>query len=167
MRTFALLFFRAFIQSAFGCFVVTPTILSTFASGPTPEKTVRASFLLDNAYPSAGYAITASMFGLSRFKPNAALTGVLDPTVKQVQSTLAAGKALLARVVAGQLILSYPSGGGGANPTTPVAPKVTTGASTASAVDATTPTITPGLGIDLPNAADASTVTVVLEAIGY
>lgn len=139
---------------------VTATIIQTTV-GRNGQKTVRASFLLDNAYPVAGYALTPAQFGLNRFKPASSGVALQQPDVKNI-----AGQPVLFRVVAQQLIASYPSGGATASPTTPAAPIVTAGATPVTS-SAATGVLTPGVGKDLANASDLSSVTVVLEATGY
>jgi len=156
-------FFTFWIHSwfqSFCKFVVTATVLDTqiLANG---LKRVKASLLLDNAYPVAGYAITAAMFGLVRFKPTAAGTGLVDPFVTKVTPTV-----VLARIVNQLLLLSYPSGGATAGPTTPAAPIVTAGATPVTST-AATGVLTAGIGQNLPNASDASAITVEVEALGY
>jgi hypothetical protein len=80
---------------------------------------------------------------------------------------------LLAEVVALKLLVSYPSGGAAASPTTPAAPTglAATGATTASAVDATRPTVglTPGVGKAFANGSDLSGANVkfFLDFFGY
>jgi hypothetical protein len=185
----------------------TATQLSKYTQGGG-EIVSRISLLLDNAYPVAGYAVTPANFGLTRFKPNAAGTAVLDPVVKKITPSI-----VLAQVIAGNLLLSYPTGGATAAPGTPAdpltaaptagtlavsAPTAGTLAVTTTPANGATPVtstsaqpamagvvtgapggaalsgapggggaITPGLGKLLPNLADASAITVELEAVGY
>lgn len=113
----------------------------------------------DNAYPlSAGYTINAADVGLKYFfgavvvGSNKAAGGLKfnfdnSATAGQLKTSL------VARVY-------FPTGGGGATPTTLIAPKVTTGASTASAVDATTPTITAGIAKEVGDGTDLSTIII-------
>lgn len=147
---------------------VTATVLSRRDLGGG-LKSVRISLLLDNAYPVAGYSLTASLFGLSYFEPNKAGTALLDPVVNRVS-----GAIVLARVSALKLLLSYPSGGGAASPTTIASPGVVTtpdaGATTmtgSAAKPALAGVVTPGSGKDFADASDASAVTVILTATGF
>lgn len=160
MKTICILLFNLLIRPFLGLFVVTPTILET-TFGANGQKTVLSSLLLDNAYPVAGYAITPAMFGLVRFKPNDAQTGLVDPTVVNIS-----GQPIQCRIVAQQLLASYPSGGATASPTTPAAPIVTAGATPVTST-AATGVLTPGVGKDLANASDLSSVTVIVRAVGY
>lgn len=139
---------------------VTATVLQTInqANG---RKTVTASLLLDNAYPVLGYAITPAMFGLTRFEPADSGVSLVDPQVRSVS-----GQPLLFRCVGQQLLASYPSGGATASPTTPAAPIVTAGATPVTST-AATGVLTPGVGKDLANASDLSTVTVTMVANGF
>lgn len=110
---------------------------------------------LDNSYPnSAGYVINAQDVGLKYIR-----------SAKAVGGNKAAGALLFhfdhgatAGVLANSVILRafQPTGGGGTNPTTLAAPVVSSGASTASAVDATTPTIVPGIGKEVADTGDLS-----------
>ncbi len=139
---------------------VTATVLQTtfLANG---AKRVLASLLLDNAYPVAGYAITPAMFGLTRFQPAASGVALVDPQVRNIS-----GQPILLRCVGQLLLASYPSGGATAGPTTPAAPIVTAGATPVTST-AATGVLTPGVGKDLPNASDLSSVTAILEATGF
>jgi hypothetical protein len=139
---------------------VTATVLQTrnLANG---EKRVLASLLLDNAYPVAGYAITPAMFGLTRFKPADSGVALQDPVARNIS-----GQPVLFRCVGQLLLCSYPSGGATASPATPAAPIVTAGATPVTST-AATGVLTPGVGKDLANASDLSTVTVIMEALGY
>ena len=123
---------------------------------------------LDTSYPnSTGYVINAGDVGLR------VITGVTVIGGNKAAGTLIAWPDLLgagaggAEVESVALRLFQPTGGGGANPTTLAAPKVTTGASTASAVDATTPTITPGIGKEVANTADVSAYVYRLQFVGF
>lgn len=160
MRSIVRLLFNVWILPLLGKFVVTPTILTTIVAAGG-EKIVRSSLLLDNTYPILGYLVTPSMFGLQRFKPNDAGTSLVDPFVVSVS-----GQPVLARIVGGLLLLSYPSGGATASPASPAAPFVTAGATPVTGTAATA-TLTPGVGKDWVNGADASTITVVVSAVGY
>lgn len=61
-------------------------------------------------------------------------------------------------VTNGKIKLSYPTGGAHAPAAVTTAPKVTSGASTASAVDATDPTITGGPGLEVASTTDVSSI---------
>ncbi len=67
----------------------------------------------------------------------------------------------------GKLIVAYPTGGATASPAALGDPISTSGASTASAVDATQPNITPGRGKEVLNSTDLSSCTWRLMMIGY
>lgn len=123
----------------------------------------RVKVALGSNYATAtGVPITAAGCGLLQFENQKGGTSFLDPVVTGVNQG-----GILAEVVSLALWLGYPTGGGGTEPTTPVAPKVSTGADTASAVDATTPTITPGLGKAFPDQAVTTSLVVFLDAYGY
>lgn len=66
----------------------------------------------------------------------------------------------------GLLLALFPTGGGGVTPTTLIPPISATGAVTASAVDATRPTIDPGISAEVGNTADLSSVTTRIAAVG-
>lgn len=141
----------------------TPTILSTeFLTGG--YKRVNASFLLDNSMPAGGYTLTPANFGFTRFKAKDDGSGTIDPLVISVT-----GKQLMARVIAGKLILTYPTGGSLAAPTTVANPNATPAAGatgvTSTAAQPAIP-MTPGQAVDCPTATDLSAVTVVLQAVG-
>lgn len=120
----------------------------------------------DAAYPVAGYPVTAANCGLKMFAVNATGDGFIDPVVTGVNQ-----KGVLAEVVSGKLLISYSTGGAATSPTTPAAPVglCASGAATASAVDATRPTVglTPGQGKAFADNSDASGLTFFLDAIGY
>lgn len=69
----------------------------------------------------------------------------------------------------GKVKAYYPTGGATASPAATGDPKVSTGASTASAVNATSPALTPGLGKEVAASTDlsASTFTTRFRAEGY
>ena len=67
----------------------------------------------------------------------------------------------------GKLIVSYPTGGATASPAALADPISTSGAATASAVDATTPNITPGRGKEVSNSTDLSSCTWRILLLGY
>lgn len=66
----------------------------------------------------------------------------------------------------GRLRAFYPTGGVTASPGTLSDPRVTSGASTASAVNATTPDITPGRGKEVATGSNLSSITCRVFAIG-
>lgn len=101
---------------------------------------------LDNAYPTGGYSLTPADFGLN---------DVIHVAIEHMVSGLVFRYDYANR----KLMAFYPTGGATASPATPAAPQVTSGASSATAVNATTPALTPGQGKELPNNADLSGVT--------
>lgn len=107
-------------------------------------------------YLSGGYLIT-------KRGPLSTITGGM------VVSSNAAGARLLAHfnVATKKLIVLYPTGGATAAPAALADPISTTGASTASAVDATTPNITPGRGKEVLNATNLTTCTWRVMLFGY
>jgi hypothetical protein len=142
------------------------TILGTT---PLPGGLVRKRLKAvgDSAYPVAGYPISAANCGLKMFALNDAKTGFIDPVAVGVNQG-----GVLAEIVAGKILLTFPSGGAATAPATAATAPVglaATGAATASAVDATRPTVglTPGCGKVLPASCDASTITVFIDAVGY
>ncbi len=150
--------------------IATTTVLGTtkLANGLVRK---RVSFLLDTAYPVAGYDInTAAVLtalGISRYQLNDLQTGFVDPVVTGVSQT-----GILAEIKGLKLLLSFPSGGAGTSPaaaTTAPVGLCGTGAATASAVDATRPTVglTPGAGKACAASMDASSVTVFADVYGY
>lgn len=128
---------------------------------PGGLREVVVSAALSNSMPAGGFAIAASNFGFSRYAAKDDGSGPTAPEVVGLD-----GKVLGAQVVSAKIVPYYPTGGATTAPTTIADPLSTTGASTASAVNATTPAITPGLGKALPTAADCSAVTVRLKAVG-
>lgn len=123
----------------------------------------RVKVALGTNYASAtGVPITAAGCGLLQFQSQTGNTAFVDPVVTGVNQG-----GVTAEVIGGALFLSYPTGGGGSNPTTPVAPKVSTGVTSASACDATTPTITPGLSKAFPDQAVSTGLIVFMDAYGY
>lgn len=108
--------------------------------------------LCDNSYPTGGYPVTAADFGLN------------DVIVVIPQG---AGGLLFEYDYANKkLLVKYPTGGATASPAALAAPTVTSGASSATAVNATTPALTPGQGKEVANATDLSSITVRLVALG-
>jgi len=141
--------------------------------------TKRYSVLLDNAYPVAGYDLSdPTKFGLTMYQLKSSQTGFVDPIVHNTNNS-----KVLAEVVGLKLLLSYPTGGSIASPTTPAAPATSTivvtttpdaGATTMTGsaakpalVGVNTGGLTPGLGKAFPDVADASTITCVISATGY
>jgi hypothetical protein len=126
---------------------------------PGNLRTVRGDLAFDNSYPTGGEALTAAMFGLGK---------LVTVNIIGVKGTIANSGGLNFRwdPVNSKIMAFYPTGGA-ATPATLIAPKSATGASTASAVDATTPTIVAGLGLEVGNTTDLSTVTLTVEAVGY
>lgn len=110
---------------------------------------------LDNSYPaSTGYVVNAQDVGLRLIKGATVVGGnqASGGMVLAFDNGSAAG--VLKTSV--NLRVWQPSGGGGTNPTTIADPIVSSGAATASAVDATTPTIRPGRGKECANTANLS-----------
>lgn len=107
---------------------------------------------LSTSYATGGDTWTPNNFGMS--------------TVEQLDINSPGTLIMLPDTVNLKIKAYYPTGGGGPNPTTPAAPKVSSGGSTASAVDATDPTITPGVGIEVAATADLSGTVVSFQAIG-
>lgn len=123
---------------------------------------------LDTSYPnSTGYVIKAQDVGLR------VITGVKVIGGNKAAGALLAWPDLLGTDAGGGEYTSValrafqPTGGGGTNPTTLQAPKVSSGASTASAVDATTPTIVPGIGKEVANTTDLSAYVYRLMFVGF
>ena len=111
---------------------------------------------LDSSYPAGGEAITAAEVGL-RVIEGARFIGF----------NAAASLMLLAwDPTNGKVIVNYPTGGATAAPAALADPISTTGASTASAVDATQPNITPGRGKEVLATTDLSTLVTRMEFIG-
>jgi len=140
--------------------------------GTTPQSDgsvrVRGVTTCDNAYPVAGYnfntaAILAAL-GLRAWKVTDNGTALIDPVVTGVNQ-----QGLLAEFVGLQLLVSLPTGGATAAPTTLAAPLVTTGAATASAVNVVTPALTPGTGKACVVNTDLSgaNVKIFFDAYGY
>lgn len=124
----------------------------------------RVKITLDNAYPVAGYDVsTPASWGLSRFQVAADQASFVDPVVTGVNQG-----GVLAEIKAMKLLLSYPTGGGAASPVTPAAPLITAGAvaMTSSAANGAAD-VTPGVGKAFVNNADASTLVVFADAVGY
>ena len=162
------LLFDTFILPAFGKFALTFTIQGTtvLANGQVRK---RVKIVGDNAYPVAGYDVSdASKFGLKQFNLNDSGTSFTDPVIVGVNQ-----KGVLAEIVALKLLLSYPSGGTAASPTTPAQPVAVTtpdaGATTmtgSAAKPALTAVTTPGQGKAFADASDASGLTFFVDAIG-
>jgi len=104
-------------------------------------------------YVTGGYALTAAMFGLGRI-----LRGV-----KPIGGNPAAGKFLPHfDSTNSKFMVFYPTGGTGANPTTPAAPAILTGASSVTLGSAG---LSPGFATELPNAADLNTTPVTWDCL--
>lgn len=108
-------------------------------------KYVTGTIAFDSSYPTGGESLTAANVNLNVIKDLSA-----QPSGGLIFSYDMTNKKLLAY---------QPTGGGGTNPTTLQAPKVSGGAASASAVDATTPTIVPGIAKECANTADLSAIT--------
>jgi hypothetical protein len=115
---------------------------------------VTADVTFDSSYPTGGEPLTPAMLGFSQV----------------VDLLLAGPKAGLNfeyDYAASKIKVMFPVGGATAAPTTlTAAPQVTTGASTASAVNATTPALTPGVSKEMGSTADLSTLTTRITAWG-
>lgn len=146
----------------------TPTItIQGKVKLPNGLTKIRSKWALGANYASGtGVPMTAAQCGLTSFQLTDAKTDFVDPFVTGVNLG-----GILAEVNAKAIFLSYPTGGGGANPTTPAAPTglAATGASTASAVDATRPTVAilPGIAKPLPDQSVTTGLIIFVEAIGY
>ena len=112
--------------------------------------------VLDNSYTTGGYAITPAQLGF-----NQSIFAMVSTAALASSNFLEAAW----NPVTGKLMVFYPTGGTTA-PAAVAQPIVKSGASTASAVDATTPHITPGAGIEVANGTDLSAFTVRIVAIG-
>lgn len=114
-------------------------------------RTVQYDIAFDDSYPTGGESVAAASVGLRKIEGAFCIGGA------------AAAGALLwfFDVVNSKIVALQPTGGGGTNPTTLAAPIVSSGESTASAVDATTPTIVPGIGKEVADTADLSAYTKV------
>lgn len=133
-------------------------------------KVVFKDLVLDNSYPANGYVINASDVGLKLLYEgvevggNAASGGLLFT----LDATSGLGTATIDGVpnTALKLRAFFPTGGATAAPSSLAAPKVTSGASSATAVNATTPDITPGVAKEVATGADLSTVTIRVRFVG-
>lgn len=99
----------------------------------------------DSSYPTGGESFAPADVGLSVFdlvlcSPTSGVIFEMDYTNSNLQAF-------------------FPTGGGGTPASALAVPKVSSGASSASAVDATTPTITPGVGKEVKSAQNLSTLT--------
>jgi hypothetical protein len=109
---------------------------------------------LSNSYATGGDAATPGLFGLNE---------ILYADVKGLPSRI-----LLEYDITNQKVIAYnPTGGAATAPTTPADPLSASGATTASAVDATRPNITPGRGKEMASGGDLSAVTGRLILFGY
>ena len=129
----------------------TPTIVNRTVPGAS--YMISASLLGPTSYTTGGIVVNAALFNLN----------ILDHVL--IQGVTGARLTADWDDVNKKIILSYPTGGS----TTPAAlasPKVNTGASTASAVDATTPNVVAGVGNEVAAATNVSTVTVKVIVFG-
>lgn len=116
------------------------------------EKVRRGTIAL-GTYAANGVAVTPSTFALKkigslRLQGTGGLIPEWDATNAKIK-------------------VYYPTGGATTAPTTATAvPIVTSGASTASAVSGTTPAITPGVGKEVGDTADLSSIAFRFEARG-
>ena len=99
----------------------------------------------DSSYPTGGESLTPSDLGLR--------------TIDILLAAPAGGLMFEYDNANQKLKAIYPTGGGGTNPTTLADPIVSTGAASATAVDATTPTIRPGRSKEVADTANLSTIT--------
>lgn len=113
-----------------------------------------ADVTFDSSYATGGESLVSTDFGFSN---------ALTPRL--VVTTPASGLMFEYDYTNQKLKAHYPTGGGATAPTTPAAPKVSTGAASATAVDATSPTLTPGTSKEVGNTANLSTVTTRVMAI--
>lgn len=117
---------------------------------------VQATFLFDASYPSGGETLNASDFMMKVIKG-----------VEIVGKNAAAGRMMFSYDTANKkLMCFYPTGGATAAPGALADPISTTGAATASAVDATQPNITPGRGKEVLATTDLSSLSVELLVRG-
>lgn len=134
---------------------------------PNGQVRTRVKVALGANYASAtGVPLTPVQCGLSAFQIAASGTALVDPVVTGVNQG-----GVIAEVIGLAIFLSYPTGGAGTNPTTPAAPTglAATGVSTASAVDATRPTVAilPGIAKALPDQSVTTNLVVFLDAVGW
>lgn len=110
---------------------------------------VAADCQFDNSYGTGGESLTASDLGYP------------GGTIQLLLNGEPGGLLIDYDYTNSKLLVRYPTGGATAAPTSVSAvPAVTSGASTASAVNATTPALTPGVGKEVGNTTDLSTITV-------
>lgn len=118
------------------------------------SRAVRKGTITLNTYATNGVAVTAALFELPGtiaeldIGPSGGLIFEWDKTNSKIKAF-------------------YPTGGATASPAALAAPQVTTGASTASAVNATTPALTPGVAKEVLNATDLSSITTRFRVEGY
>src|SRR5262249_12096049 len=107
------------------------------------RKIVVADILLDNSYPSGGYALTAQQFGGRKLESD------------EVVGSNAASAGLGAKWDTGnnKLLVFYPTGGGGAAPASLADPTITAGGTGQAP-------IIPGRGKEVANATNLTTITV-------
>jgi hypothetical protein len=106
---------------------------------------VSGSLAYDSSYPTGGESFAPTDVGLSSFDL------VLCSPTKGVIFEYDYANSKLKAV--------FPTGGGGTPASALAVPKVSSGSSSASAVDATTPTITPGVGKEVASTQNLSTLT--------
>lgn len=115
---------------------------------------------LETSYVGGGTTITPANVGLRTIFGARIIGG--NTTAKSLQyyldTTTTPGSV--------KLLCLFPTGGATTSPTALADPKSTTGASTASAVNATTPDITPGQGKEVAATADLHAGVVRIEFIG-
>lgn len=103
---------------------------ATFALQRAPQHPSKLfSVLLDNSYPAGGYPVTPANVGLVSYVDML----VMGPALATAFLLITAYDP-----TTGKIRVFYPTGGATAAPATVAAPLSTTGASTASAVNATT-----------------------------
>lgn len=111
------------------------------------------TFTFSNSYTTGGESLTPAMVGL----------GIID----SLDINQGIGGLIFRWDKANQKVLAfYPTGGATASPGAIADPKVTSGASSATAVNATTPDITPGRAKEVAAATNLSAITFDFEACG-
>ena len=110
-------------------------------------------------YASGGYAVGGTQLGLSKI--HAAFVNPANAVAGRLIANWIPGTS-----PAGKIQVCYPTGGATASPAALADPISTTGASTASAVDATQPNITPGRGKEVADATDLTGATWQIVALG-
>lgn len=117
------------------------------------RREVTAEVTFDTSYPTGGEVGLKALLGL----------GIIDTLEAQPTD----GLIFDYDYVNDKLKAEFPTGGGGVVPTTLIDPISATGAVTASAVDATRPTIDPGIYAEVGDTADLSSVTTRVRATGF